>query len=208
MLKNEENRVSQSDDRGDQPQNKWEKVVPREEREKEQAPTELQEEAAPEVAEYSYEELLMLYKEAKAKSEQHWDQFIRSEAEFKNFQNRVEKRIAETHKFAAEKILTDLLPVMDSLEQGLQQSHQDLTDAVKGMREGMELTLKMLDNVLNRFGVTSVNPLNETYDPHLHEALTMQEVAGVKSGQVITVIQKGYTLHGRVIRPARVIVAK
>lgn len=200
--------MSQSDDRGDQPRSKWEKVVPREEREGEQLPTEVQEEAAAEAAEYSYEELLMLYKEAKTKSEQHWDQFIRSEAEFKNFQNRVEKRIAETHKFAAEKILTDLLPVMDSLQQGLEQSHQDLTDAVKGMREGMELTLKMLDNVLTRYGVTSVNPLNETYDPHLHEALTMQEVAGVKSGQVITVIQKGYTLHGRVIRPARVIVAK
>ncbi len=188
---------------------KWENTIPTEEREgeeEEHLPKEQEDTAAQDRPDY--DELWMLYEEVKNKADEHWEQLVRGEAEFKNFQKRVEKRIADTHKFASEKVLNELLPVIDSLEQGLEQSPENITESIKTMREGIDLTLKMLLGVLGKFGVVQINPVDEPYDPHLHEALSMQEVEGVTSGQVIAVIQKGYTLHGRVIRAARVMVAK
>lgn len=189
--------------------NKWENIIPTEEEEQQDAKASFPMEEESEASDRpDYDELLMLYEESKAKADEHWDQFVRSEAEFKNFQRRVEKRIADTHKFAIDKVLQDLLPIIDGLEQGLEKAPENITESIASMREGIELTLKMFMDTLTRYGVEQVNPLNEVYDPHQHEALTMAEAADAKSGTVITVVQKGYILHGRVVRPARVIVAK
>jgi len=187
--------------------NKWESMIPEEEREEDHFPSETPGGEEKETAE-TYEELKLLYEATKQKEKEYWEQVLRSEAEFRNLQARMEKRITETHKFAGEKIILELLPVMDSLEQGLEHAPQEGEGAIQALREGMKLTLKMFQDVLAKFGVSILNPLNESYDSQWHEALSMQEIPGVSSGTVTAVIQKGYVLHGRVIRPARVMVAK
>src|SRR5690606_23624064 len=99
-----------------------------------------------------------------------------------------------------------LLPVLDSLETALQTDAKPESD--KSLREGLELTTKMFIDVLAKFGVQQINPLGEAFDPTYHEALSMQASDSVPSGHVVSVIQKGYLLNERLIRPARVMVAK
>jgi molecular chaperone GrpE len=103
-----------------------------------------------------------------------------------------------------EKFANELLQVKDSLELGL--SAEDI-DVAK-LQEGAELTLKMLGNAFEKFLIEEINPTGEAFDPNLHEAMTMQESAEHEPNTVLTVVQKGYTLHGRLIRPAMVIVSK
>jgi len=101
--------------------------------------------------------------------------------------------------------MTELLPVMDSVELGL--SVADGADAEK-LREGLELTLKLFDAASEKFGLREVNPEGQSFDPEYHQAMSMQDAAGVAPGTVITVVQKGYVLNERLLRPAMVIVAK
>ncbi|RKZ45824.1 MAG: nucleotide exchange factor GrpE, partial [Gammaproteobacteria bacterium] len=111
------------------------------------------------------------------------------------------------HKYALDKFINELLPVLDSMEMGIVASVE--AEDVSSLREGLELTLKMFCSSLEKSGVHPVNPQKgDKFNPEQHEAMTMQEVDDVESGTVVTTLQKGYELNGRLIRPAMVIVAK
>ncbi len=127
---------------------------------------------------------------------------LRTRAEVENVRRRGERNVESAHKFALERFATDLLPVKDSLELGM------AVDADRAkLREGMELTLKLFSSVLERFGIREVNPMNERFNPDLHQAMTVQPSATVPPNTVLMVYQKGHTLNDRLIRPALVLVS-
>lgn len=143
---------------------------------------------------------------AEAKANENWDAVLRAKAELENLQRRAEKDVANAHKYGLEKFVLDLLPVMDSMERGLE-SCADAKDT-KTIHHGMQLTVDMLLKSLNKFKVEQINPLGKDFDPEQHEAMTIKENKSVKPNTVVEVMQKGYLLNGRLIRPALVIVAK
>lgn len=134
------------------------------------------------------------------------DKAVRAQAEMENLRKRTARDVENAHKYALEKFVQELLPVIDSLELGLSTS-VDIENA-EDLRKGMDLTLEMFKTVIEKFGVVIVNPETEKFDPEFHEAISMQETKNVKSGEIVAVMQKGYSLNGRLIRPAMVIVAK
>ena len=142
--------------------------------------------------------------ELQARADENWDRYLRAAAETENVRKRARRDVENAHKFALENFGRDLLAVKDSLEMGLEAA--ETADAAS-LRAGSEATLKLLATTLERFGITEVDPEGEPFDPELHEAMTMQPSADVEPGSVLTVIQKGYALNGRLLRPARVIVA-
>ena len=152
------------------------------------------------------EELHALLTDARSKADQHWDQCLRLQADMENLRKRNERDLANAHKFALEKFANALLPVKDSLEMGLLAAVEN-ADVAK-LVEGSELTLKMLTSAMEKFNVSEVNPLNEKFNPEYHEAMSMQERDDVAPNTVVTVVQKGYTLNDRLIRPAMVIVSR
>jgi molecular chaperone GrpE len=139
-----------------------------------------------------------------AKADENWDRYLRAMAEADNIRKRATRDIEHAHKFALENFSKDLLAVKDSLEMGL--AAADTADA-ESLLAGSEATLKLLAGSLERFGISEIDPEGEPFDPERHEAMTMQPSAEVEPGSVLTVIQKGYVLNGRLLRPARVIVA-
>lgn len=134
----------------------------------------------------------------------HNEQLLRLQADLQNQQRRAQRDIANAHKFALEGFVNELIPVVDSLEQGIQNSASE----DESIKQGMELTLSMLLAALKKFGVEQLNPLHETFNPEHHEAMTMVENGEHKPNTVIDVFQKGYTLNERLVRPARVIVSR
>jgi molecular chaperone GrpE len=152
-------------------------------------------------------ELQRLLEEARAKADESRDQLLRVTAELENTRRRHERELEGAHKFALERFVNDLLPVRDSLELGLTAAREAQADAGK-LQEGMELTLKMLGDVMSRFGVAPVEPMGEPFDPNLHQALSVQPRDDVPANTVVVVVQKGYTLNGRLVRPAMVMVSR
>jgi molecular chaperone GrpE len=152
------------------------------------------------------EELHALLTDARSKADQHWDQCLRLQADMENLRKRNERDLANAHKFALEKFASALLPVKDSLEMGLLAAVEN-TDVTR-LVEGSELTLKMFTSAMEKFNVKEVSPLNEKFNPEYHEAMSMQERDDVAPNTVVTVVQKGYTLNDRLIRPAMVIVSR
>ncbi len=152
------------------------------------------------------EELHALLTDARSKADEHWDQCLRLQADIDNLRKRKERDVASAHKFALEKFAVDLLPVRDSLEMGLAAA-QDSADAAK-LKEGSELTLKMLASAMEKYNIKEINALNEQFNPEYHEAMSMQEREDVAPNTVVTVVQKGYLLNDRLIRPAMVIVSR
>ena len=150
------------------------------------------------------EDLQAQLEQALKKAEENHDLYMRAQAEMENIKRRADKNVENAHKFALEKFSLELLAVKDSLELGL--SAED-ADASK-LKEGTELTLKMLTQALEKFSVYAVDPLGETFDPNLHQAMSMQESAEHEPNTVIAVMQKGYLLNDRLLRPAMVMVAK
>ena len=144
------------------------------------------------------------------KAEANWEKFIRVTAEMENVRKRAHNDVDNARKFALEKFMGELIPVLDAIEQGLlAATRPDAVDAtVASVYEGLELTHKQLYTVLQKFGLVVLAPEGEKVDPHLHEAMMMQADSGQPSGIILTVIQKGYQLNGRLVRPARVIVAQ
>lgn len=142
--------------------------------------------------------------ELQAKADENWDRYLRAAAEIDNVRKRASRDVEKARKFALENFSRDLLAVKDSLEMGLAAAESADADS---LREGSEATLKLLDTTLERFGLAELDPQGEPFDPELHEAMTMQPSDTAEPGSVLTVIQKGYTLNGRLLRPARVIVA-
>ena len=131
---------------------------------------------------------------------------LRTRAEMENLQKRAARDVENAHKYALQGFVGELLPIMDSLQLGLAAAGD--TEAVRDLREGMALTLKMFNAALEKFGVKVIDPLDEKFNPEQHEAVSMQEAEGRESGTVISVMQKGYELNGRLIRAATVMVAK
>jgi len=156
---------------------------------------------------FSVDELTKQLAEAKFKAEKHWDAVLRQRAETDNVRKRMERELDKVRKYALEKFANELLPVKDSMELGLEAAEKPETD-VKAVREGLALTLKMLTDALEKFGIVEVNPQNEKFNPEFHEAMTLQVVPNVPDNTVIYVHQKGYQLNKRLLRPARVIVSK
>lgn len=145
---------------------------------------------------------------ANNKANENWDRALRIQAEMDNLRKRAQRDVENAHKFALEKIANELLAVRDSLEMGHAAAQADDVQIEK-LREGSELTLRMLTQAMEKFSIIEVNPLNEKFDPDLHQAMTMQPAEeGVAPNTVTMVMQKGYTLNGRLIRPALVMVAK
>jgi molecular chaperone GrpE len=154
----------------------------------------------------SHEQLLLTLQDAKAKADQHWNQLLLARAELDNNRRRNERDVENAHKFALEKFVRELLPVKDSLELGLAAAAGEGTELEK-LREGMELTLKMLAAAMEKFGVSEVDPAGEKFNPERHQAMAMQESPTAEANTVLTVYQKGYLLNDRLIRPAMVVVS-
>ena len=140
-----------------------------------------------------------------AKKEQ--DLLLRTRAEIDNIRRRTEQDVEKAHKFALEKFAKDILNTIDNLERALATPRNTEDESVKALFGGVELTLKELLATVARFGVEPVGAVGETFNPDLHQAISMQPVEGFESNQITTVLQKGYLLNGRVIRPAMVMVA-
>lgn len=139
---------------------------------------------------------------AELQASEHHDAWLRAKAEAENVRRRAQEDIAKASKYAAEKFARALLPVKDSLEAAL--AAENSTE--ENLRDGVELTLKQLSGAFEGAGLEVIDPVGEKFDPNLHEAITTQPHEG-EPNRVLSVLQRGYTLHGRVIRPALVIVS-
>jgi len=135
------------------------------------------------------------------------DQAIRAQAEMQNIRRRSEMDIEKAHKFALEKFAKELLPVIDSLEKAIE-LEKESGNETGPLREGVEMTLSMFLSGIGKFSLEQVDAVGQTFDPALHEAMTMIESPGAEPNTVIAAMQSGYTLNGRLIRPAMVVVAK
>ncbi|HET7833218.1 MAG TPA: nucleotide exchange factor GrpE [Gallionella sp.] len=155
--------------------------------------------AAREVAP-SLEDLL---KEAERKAQEHYDAWMYAKAESENIRRRATDDVSKAQKFAVERFSGEMLAVKDSLEAGLAVQ----TENVESFKSGMELTLKQLASVFEKFNIKEINPVGEKLDPHKHQAIGMVE-SDQPANTVVSVMQKGYTLNDRVLRPALVTVAK
>ena len=145
--------------------------------------------------------------DAEEKAASYWEQLLRLKADLDNERKRHQKQMDGARKYAVESIVNELLPVKDSLEMGLQAAQGDDADLVK-IVEGSELTLKMFGQVFEKNNIVEINPLDQKFNPEFHQAMQQQAVEGKEPNTVIGVLQKGYTLNDRLIRPALVMVAK
>lgn len=145
--------------------------------------------------------------QAKAEAEAFKDRYFRSEAELENVRKRSEREVQKARKFALEKFAGDLLAVMDSLDMGVQAAKAEGA-TVQAVAEGSELTLKMFVDTLTKHGVEQIDPTGEGFNPEEHEAMVMQPSADAEPNTVLETFQKGYKLNDRVLRAARVVVAK
>ena len=135
------------------------------------------------------------------------DILLRTRAEMDNIRRRAEQDVEKAHKFALEKFSKDLLETIDNLERALTTPANVEDESVKALVDGVDLTLKGLLATVARFGVEPVGAVGETFNPELHQAISMQPTEGFETNQITVVLQKGYLLNGRIIRPAMVMVA-
>ena len=170
------------------------------------AEEEVQAEAEVVVDREEYESLQRDLDQALAKADEHWKLYLGAHAEMENLRKRTERDVQNAHKFALERFFGELLPVRDSLEMGLAAAG-DAVDIAK-LREGVELTLKQLATAMEKFGVRELNPVGAKFDPAEHEAMAMVPTDQAEPNSVVQVVQKGYVLNERLIRPAKVLVAQ
>ncbi len=142
--------------------------------------------------------------EAQAKADENWDRYLRAAAELDNVRKRAARDVENARKYALERFGKELLGVRDTLEIGLAAAENATVDS---LIEGKNAILKLLTTTMQQFGIEEVDPAGEPFDPELHEAISVQPSDDVEPGSVVTVVQKGYTLNGRLLRPAMVIVA-
>jgi len=152
------------------------------------------------------EELAVELEQARAKADENWDMLLRARAEIENLRRRQAAELEKAHKFALDGFVRELLQVQDSLELGQSAAQEEGADIAK-LREGTELTLKLLIDVMARFGVEQVDPMGQPFNPEMHQAMTMQPRPDLAPNTVVAVMQKGYTLNGRLVRPALVMVS-
>ena len=171
----------------------------------------------------SVEQLRAALEQAQAEAEAQKDRALRAAAEAENVRKRADRRVENAHKYALEKFVGDLLPAVDSFERAVEAAQKtnagadaapadaapaDAAPADAAVAEGVQLSLKLLEDALRKQGIEVVDPLGAPFDPNLHEAMTMLESATAEPGSVMDVFQKGYTVNGRLVRAARVVVAK
>ncbi len=142
--------------------------------------------------------------QVQAKADENWDRYLRTAAELENVRKRATRDVENAHRFALERFSRELLAVRDSLEMGLAAADNA---SVESLLQGSEATLKILGVTMQQFGIEELDPVGEPFDPEFHEAISMQPSDDVESGSVVTVVQKGYSLNGRLLRPAMVVVA-
>ncbi|MFM4962219.1 nucleotide exchange factor GrpE [Aeromonas bivalvium] len=140
-------------------------------------------------------------------SQEERERAVRAVAEMENLRRRAAQDVEKAHKFALEKFAGELLPVLDNLERAIELADKE-SEALKPMIEGVELTLKSMQSGVAKFGLVALDPTNQPFDPNAHQAMSMVPSADVAPNTVIAVMQKGYELNGRVIRPAMVMVSK
>jgi molecular chaperone GrpE len=144
--------------------------------------------------------------EAEAKADDNFDQLMRTRAEMENIRRRSERELANAHKYALEKFAQELLPVIDSMEMGVAAAMDENADVSK-LREGTEMTLKMFEAAIVKFGIKGVHPKGEAFNPDHHQAMTMIDSPDHEPNMIIDVMQKGYLLNERLVRPAMVVVS-
>ena len=144
---------------------------------------------------------------AEKKAQENWDKAVRTMAEMENMKKRTQRDLENAHKYALESFARELLPVLDSLELGLQAAAGDSPDVEK-FRVGSELTIKQFESVFAKFNIVPIEPLGQPFNAELHQAMAMHATDDAEPNTVINVFQKGYLLNGRLLRPALVLVAK
>ena len=152
-------------------------------------------------------ELAVLLEDARNKADENWNLCLRLQADLENLRKRSERDLVNAHKYALERFAQELLPVRDSLEMGLASFDGGQADLAR-LEEGVKLTLQMLTSALSKFSITEINPELERFNPDFHQAMSLQERADVEPNTVVTVVQKGYLLNDRLLRPAMVIVSQ
>lgn len=154
---------------------------------------------------------------AESKAAENWDLLLRAKADEENLRKRFKIDIENAHKYGVEKFARSLLNVVDSLEKGIESSNKIETtengantnhNVINSLKDGMDLTLKLLLNNLKEFGIKLIDPMGEVFNPIYHEALSIENQVDVPDNSIINVVQKGFMIHDRVLRPARVIVTK
>jgi len=150
------------------------------------------------------DDLIERINQAEKKAEENWELLLRSKAEMENLRRRTQKDLENAHKFGIERFVSELLPVMDSMELGLAVENA----STESLREGMALTLNMVSQMFEKFNIKMIDPINEPFNPELHQAMTAQPTDEVEPDTVIAVMQKGYLLNDRLVRPAMVMVSK
>ncbi len=156
---------------------------------------------------FSPEEMIERLEQAEKKASENWDQLLRTKAEMDNIRRRTQKDLENAHKFALEKFVSEMLAVKDSLEMGIDAAGQENAN-VDNLREGSEMTLTMLSGVFEKFNVVELNPVGEKFNAEHHQAMSMQPSDEHEPNMVIAVMQKGYLLNDRLVRPAMVMVSK
>jgi molecular chaperone GrpE len=151
------------------------------------------------------ERLQQALSESEERAKSHWEQYLRAVAELENVRKRAQRDIESANRYGLEKLAQELLPVKDSLELAVASAAK--ADAAS-LKEGAQATLALLAKALDKFGVKAIDPQGEPFDPARHEAMMAQPSASAEPNSVLNVIQPGYELNGRLLRPARVIVAK
>ena len=151
------------------------------------------------------ERLQQALTEAEERARNHWEQYLRAVADLENVRKRAQRDIEAANRYGLEKFAAELLPVQDSLQLAVQNAGKADT---RGLVEGQQATLKLLAKALEKIGVVPINPQGEPFDPARHEAMLAQESATAEPNSVLQVVQPGYEINGRLLRPARVIVSK
>lgn len=161
---------------------------------------------SPDGDERSPEALAARLEELEQELERYRDQALRAQAEMENVRRRASRDVENAHKYALERFTADLLPVLDSLEKAVEVA--TATEGAESIAEGVELSLKLFLTVAGKYGIERIDPLGEPFDPQLHEAMTLVPSATAEPNSVIDVMQRGYVLNGRLVRAAKVVVAK
>jgi molecular chaperone GrpE len=151
------------------------------------------------------ERLQQALAESEERARNHWDQYLRAVADVENVRKRAQRDVEAAHRYGIDKLAAELLPVRDSLELAVENA--DRADA-QSLAAGQLATLKLLAKVFERLNISEINPLGEPFDPARHEAMLAQPSNSAEPNSVLQVVQRGYELNGRLLRPARVIVAK
>lgn len=147
--------------------------------------------------------------QARTEAGENLDRFLRAKAEAENTRRRAEADVTAAHKYALDRFAAEIISVRDSLDLArMVELPKDTSPAVQKMHEGLDLTLKLMDSVFQKFGVTRLDPKGQKFDPERHQAISMVESAEVPPGHVVNVVQKGYLLNDRLLRPAMVVVAR